>query len=179
MVKLVVDVVDLHGDKFCALNFPGFFDYFFEFGVEVSAELGQMIIFNKDAVIQSEAVVVSGLPGRGHLAVMSKLAADFWLRPPSWAPRDRVQAWRNGHPIEPCWGGPGFDYLGFAGATPGERLELTWPLVRFTQRIALKYTDNSQDEQASLSEGEAFEYTWTGSTVTSVQPDGEWLRLYG
>ena len=131
--------------------------------------------FDRDA---PEASVVSGLPRDGRLTVTTKTASDFWLRPPSWAPRDQVAAWRNGRAIEARWGGPAFDYVGFAAAEAGETLELTWPLVRFKQQITQRYTNNSEDENATFVDGPTYSYSWTGSTVTSVEPRGEWLPLY-
>jgi hypothetical protein len=102
--------------------------------------LGVMVnlAFDRDA---PEAEVTTEMPRRGRLRVTAKMASDFFLRPPSWAPRDQVKAWRDGRELELLWGGPAHDYLRFPAAQAGETLEVTWPLVRFVQRVAQRYEE--------------------------------------
>jgi hypothetical protein len=126
-----------------------------------------------------EATVLSHLPRQGDLLVTPKVASDFWLRPPSWAPRDQVKAWRNKQAVESHWGGPACDYILFRDARPGELLALTWPLIRFKQRVTQRYAENSSEDWAHFTDGETYTFHWTGSTVTAVEPQGEWLPLYG
>ena len=59
----------------------------------------------------------------------------------------------------------------FPKAKPGETLEITWPLVKFTQRVSHKIYDGSVER--------TYTYTWVGSTVAAVDPQGQWLPLYG
>jgi hypothetical protein len=127
----------------------------------------------------TEAKVVSEMPRKGHLHVTPKVKKDFWLRPPSWAPRDQVEALRNGKRSEPHWGGPAIDYVAFPNAKVGETLELTWPLVRFKQRVTQRYMENSEEEVGRFVSGDTYTYYWTGSTVTGVEPQGKWLPMYG
>jgi len=43
-------------------------------------------------------------------------------------------------------------------------------LVRFTQRVSHKIYDGTVER--------SYTYSWIGSTVTWVDPQGEWLPLY-
>ena len=126
------------------------------------------LAFDRDA---PKAKVVSQMPRKGQLAVTAKAEADFLLRPPGWAPRSAVQARRAGKTGEVRWGGPALAYVVFPKAKPGETLEITWPLVKFTQRVSHKIFDGSVQR--------TYTYSWVGSSVTAVDPPGEWLPLYG
>ena len=42
--------------------------------------------------------------------------------------------------------------------------------MKFTQRVSHKIFDGSVER--------TYTYTWIGSTVTAVDPPGEWLPLY-
>ncbi|MCL4545804.1 MAG: hypothetical protein M1118_14650, partial [Chloroflexi bacterium] len=116
------------------------------------------------------ATVRTEMPRLGRLQVTPKVAANFLLRPPSWTPRAQVQAWRNGRAVEATWGGPAHDYLVFAAARPGELLELSWPLVAFTQHVTYRPAYATQDDH--------YVYRWAGSTVVAVDPPGDWLPLF-
>ena len=143
----------------------------------VRTPLGVLVnlAFDRDA---PEAEVVSYMPQYGRLSATARVAADFWLRPPAWAPRRQVKAWRNGREVEARWGGPAFAYLSFAGVESGETLELTWPLVRFRQRMTQRYMDNSEEDYGRFVNGDTYTFHWTGSTVTAVEPAGSWLPWY-
>ena len=82
-----------------------------------------------------------------------------------------MQARRGGQLIDVCWGGPALAYVVFPRVNPGETLEIVWPLVKFTQRVSHKIYDGTVERK--------YAYTWIGSTVTAVDPPGEWLPLYG
>jgi len=127
----------------------------------------------------TEAKVVSGMPRKGYLCVIPKVKNDFWIRPPSWVPRNKVEALRDGKHVEPCWGSSAFDYVAFPDAKVAEKLELTWPLIRFKQRITQFHMENSEEEICRLVPGETYTFHWTGSTVTGVEPQGKWLPIYG
>ena len=126
------------------------------------------LAFDRDA---PKAKVVSQMPQSGQLTVTAKAEADFFLRAPGWAPRSAVRARRGGKPIEVRWGGPALAYVVFPRAKPGETIEIAWPLVKFTQRVSHKIYDGSVER--------TYTYTWIGSTVTAVDPPGEWIPLYG
>jgi len=124
------------------------------------------LAFSRDA---PQAKVISEVPRRGHLAVVAKVAADFFLRPPGWAPRSGVKARRNGEAVKVAWGGPAFAYVVFKRVRPGERLEIGWPLIEFTQRVAHKVFDGVEH---------SYTYHWIGNLVVGVEPQGRWLPLY-
>jgi hypothetical protein len=126
------------------------------------------LAFDRDA---PKAKVVSQMPRKGQMTVTAKASANFLLRPPAWTPRSAVRASRNGKPIDVVWNGPAMAYVAFPKAKPGETLEIAWPLVKFSQRVVHKIYDGTVER--------AYTYSWVGSTVTAVDPPGEWLPLYG
>jgi hypothetical protein len=73
--------------------------------------------------------------------------------------------------VEVRWGGPAAAYILFPRAKQGDTLEITWPLVKFTQRVSHKIYGGTAER--------SYVYTWLGSTVTAVDPPGQWLPLYG
>ena len=117
----------------------------------------------------------SHLPRRSCLEVEARTAGDVLIRPPEWAPRDRVELRRNGSGHSVRWGGPEGAYVVCDRASPGDRLELEWPLVRFRQTLAQQFAVNSEEEEARFEVGPAYTFSWTGSTVTDVEPGGVWL----
>ncbi|MHB8957810.1 MAG: glycoside hydrolase family protein [Pirellulaceae bacterium] len=126
------------------------------------------LAFDRDA---PKAKVISQMPRQGQMVVTARADGDFFLRVPGWAPRSAVKASRGGKPVEVQWGGPATAYAVFSQVKSGETLEISWPLVKFTQRVSHKIFDGSVER--------AYTYTWVGSTVTAVDPPGEWLPLYG
>ena len=117
------------------------------------------------------AKVASQMPRKGQMTVTAKAEADFLLRVPGWVPRSAVRASRDGKLVDVKWGGPAFAYVLFPKAKPGESLEITWPLVKFTQRVSHKIFDGTVEC--------AYTYTWIGSTVTSVDCPGNGFRCTG
>lgn len=122
------------------------------------------------------ATVTTEMPCAGHLCVIPKIDGDVWLRPPGWAPRDSVNVWRNGTPIDAHWGGPAHDYIGFADALPGDCLEIRWPLVRFTQSVTERSLLSTHPDVWTY--GQTYIYDWVGNSVVGVEPKGTWLPLY-
>lgn len=114
--------------------------------------------FNRDA---PEAEVVSFLPYEGRLTVVAKCAKDFFLRPPSWAPRGEVQTYRDGRSVDPVWKG---GYVAFKNVHAGEELTITYPLVEFKQTVAVV--------------GKTYTYHWLGNTVVGVEPRAEQMPLF-
>jgi hypothetical protein len=117
------------------------------------------------------ATVHTAMPRAGRLTVTAKVGRDFWLRPPAWAPRGEVRALRSGVAVDPLWGGPARDYVGFRDVAPGEAMEITWPLVRFRQSVAETSWDGGPVP--------AYVFDWTGSLATGCTPRGEWLPICG
>ncbi len=114
--------------------------------------------FDRDA---PQARVVSFAPSTGRLTVIARKAATFYLRPPSWAARDRVRAFRDSAEVASVWKG---DYLVFERAAPGQELTIAWPLISFKQTVTAG--------------GGQFTYEWLGNTVLSVDPPGKDLPLF-
>lgn len=59
--------------------------------------------FNTD---KPQAKVISFLPTKGQLTVLVKDKGNknFFLRPPAWAPREKVKSYRNGKLVDITWG---------------------------------------------------------------------------
>ncbi len=116
------------------------------------------LCLNRDA---PQARVVSFAPKQGRMTVVAKKDASFFLRPPTWAPREHVQAYRDGTKVEPQWHG---DYIEFKDSKKGSELTITYPLPHFRQTINVG--------------GGQYTYEWLGNTVLSVNPSGEGLPLF-
>jgi hypothetical protein len=116
------------------------------------------VCFNRDA---PEARVVSFAPFVGRMTVVAKTSDTYFVRPPSWAPRGQVTAYRGETKIATTWKG---DYVVFDGVKPGNELTIAYPLPRFRQKIEVG--------------GGTFDYQWLGNTVLAVEPRGEGLPLF-
>ena len=114
--------------------------------------------FDRDA---PEARVVSFAPSTGRLTVVAKKAASFFLRPPSWAAKDRIRAYRGRSQVKTEWTG---DYVMFANAEPGRELTIVYPLPSFRQTVTVGGGD--------------YTYEWLGNTVIGVDPPGKGLPLF-
>ena len=114
-----------------------------------------------------QAKVTSFLPFQGRMAVEAKRSGDFYLRPPHWAQRDRVKVYRNGKPALGQWRGA---YLLLGKVKEGDRLDVTYPLLSFVQKQAVKNAPGQPDRKITV--------TWLGNTVRKLQPPGERLPLY-
>lgn len=119
--------------------------------------------------------VLTEMPRRGVMKVTTKLNCNYYLRPPSWAPRERVRAWRNGSEIDVVWGGPAFDYVLFLDARPKDELTIQWPLVSCSQNIVARRIDRESERTVDMA---TYNYRWVGNTATAVEPKGKWLPLY-
>jgi hypothetical protein len=84
--------------------------------------------------------------------------ADFHLRPPSWAPREKVQAFRNGQSTTPVWRD---GYILFAKAAPNEELTIAYPLPEFVQKLGIG---------GKLETQVPYQVRWRGNTCLSVRP---------
>jgi hypothetical protein len=113
----------------------------------------------------SQCEVISSLPVQGQITVIPKVEGDFHLRPPAWAPRMKVKAYRDGALVAARWEGA---YVRFAGAKAGQRLDITYPLAHFVQSITIFGTGKPYD----------FKLEWLGNTVVGLEPRGEYLPLY-
>jgi hypothetical protein len=120
--------------------------------------------FDRDA---PEAKVTSFAPKQGRMSVTAKVADSFRLRPPSWAPRDRVKAYRNGTGTELKWDG---SYVVFEKVAPNDVLTLTWPVLQMVQKQNVKNEPGQPDREIAI--------TWQGNTVLKLDPPGAVLPLY-
>lgn len=108
---------------------------------------------------ESPAVTVrSFLPAVGRLSATARKQGNFYLRPPSWAPRGLVQAYRNRKPVTPVWQD---DYLLFADASSGEQLSIAYPLPEFVQKLGVG---------GKLEEQHPYQVRWRGNTCLGVEP---------
>lgn len=123
-----------------------------ERGVEVN------LSFNVD---RPAAKVVSFLPREGRLTVVTRRAADYWLRVPTWVARGEVRAWVNSAAVEPDWQGA---WVRFASAQPGTELTITYPLPQFEQKLHVA--------------GRDYTYQWLGNTVVGVEPRASVLPIF-
>jgi hypothetical protein len=112
--------------------------------------------FNRDC---AEATVISFLPDQGRMTVVPRQAGRFHVRVPGFVPHDRVSAWRNGRKNSMvAWTG---DYVTFAAARKGEELTVTYPLVRFDQKLHRA--------------GRDYTFHWKGNAMTGIEPkEGVW-----
>ncbi len=114
--------------------------------------------FDRDA---PEAQVQSFAPEAGRLSVVVKKPADFFIRPPSWATRSQVKAWRGNKQATAEWNG---DYIKFAKAAKGESLTITYPVPTFKQTVEIA--------------GKTYTYRWIGNTVTGVEPASAVMPIF-
>lgn len=115
------------------------------------------------------ATVRTELPQAGRIAVTAKRAGCYYLRPPAWAPRERVRVLRGGMETEPCWGSVNNEYLRFDGVLPGETVEICYPLLDAWQPATVTpYEQPSQN----------YRFHWVGNTCVAVEPKGAYLPLY-
>lgn len=120
--------------------------------------------FDRDA---PEAKVVSFAPKQGRMAVTAKVADQFRLRPPAWAPRDRVKAYLNGREVAVEWSDT---YVVFGKVAPRDMLTLTWPMLEWVQKQSIKSPPGQADREITV--------TWLGNRVLKLDPPGSVLPLY-
>jgi hypothetical protein len=120
--------------------------------------------FDRDA---PDAKVTSFQPDAGRMEVQAKTGGAFHLRPPAWAQRETVTAYRNGEPAAVQWHGA---YVRFDSVAQGDTLAIAYPMVAFVQKQSVKNTDGEPDRVLTVS--------WLGNTVTKLEPQGDRLPLY-
>jgi hypothetical protein len=106
--------------------------------------------------------MASFLPNQGRLTVTPKQDGTFYVRVPGFAPRDQVAACRDGQKADNIvWT---HDYVTFASARKGEELTVTYPLVKFAQKMKVAGAD--------------YTIYWKGNAVTSIEPKGKVWPLF-
>ena len=110
--------------------------------------------------------VCSFFPDQGRITVKPKVDDVFYLRPPHWAPRERVSAFTGTRPIPPRWSG---DYVRF-DARAGADITITYPLVRFHHQVRGLWPDTAP--------GLSMSFDWHGNMVTAASPKPEKTPLF-
>jgi hypothetical protein len=121
------------------------------------------LAFNRDS---PWGRVVSFFPDAGRLTVKAAASDAFFLRPPHWAPREQVRAFRATQPVPVVWSG---SYVRFDGVRPGEELTIVYPLVRFSHEVQGLWSDRPQLR---------LKFEWLGNMVVSVDPPATKTVLY-
>lgn len=134
------------------------------------------LAFNHDGPL---ATVRAASANTGTLSVTATIAATYRLRPPAWAPRQRVRAYVDGREVTANWGGPALAYVVFTALTPGQTVMLSWPVVTFQQQVTEHYLDPVQNnELGETRDGASYRFEWVGNAVRDVEPRGRWLPLF-
>jgi hypothetical protein len=109
--------------------------------------------------------VLSFLPDEGRLTVRAAVRETFLVRPPHWASRTEVRAFRGTNRVPVNWVG---HYVRFQ-AEPGDDLTITYPLLEFTHQVAGLWKGRPNLQLA---------YQWRGNMVTSVDPPAKGTPLF-
>jgi hypothetical protein len=109
--------------------------------------------------------VVSFMPESGRLTVKAAVRDTFFLRPPSWVPRDAVHAFIGEKSVPVVWSG---SYVSFR-ARKGDELTITYPLMRFTHEVRGLW---SKARDLTMT------FEWLGNMVTSASPPGGRTPLF-
>ncbi|MBI2843812.1 MAG: hypothetical protein HYX78_10470 [Armatimonadetes bacterium] len=108
--------------------------------------------------------VVSCLPHRGEINIITKSARKVLVRVPGWAPKEEVSAYVERKPVSVRWDGT---YVVFDRVKKGQQLTVTYPL-----RIAeVKETVGSLD-------GTEYTEKWRGNTIVDITPPGKWVPMF-
>lgn len=112
-----------------------------------------------------EARVTACAPRRGSLKVEARRAADYHLRPPSWAPQAQARVSVNGQEASVEWSR---GYVVVRRAQPGDLIEMETPLPRFTQSFPIGCEGSEEFYKAQ----------WVGNDVIEVTPRGAFLPIF-
>jgi hypothetical protein len=110
--------------------------------------------------------VFSFMPEAGRITVQAAREENFFIRPPSWASPDHVQAFINAQPIPTTWSG-GYVYF---FAQPGDELTITYPLLAFTHRVSGLWKSCAPDLEMT--------FGWLGNMVVEALPHPENTPLF-
>jgi hypothetical protein len=102
--------------------------------------------------------VVSFFPETGRLTVRAAVKDRFLIRPPQWAPRDKVRAFVGTKSVPVRWSG---NYVRFDGADPGDELTVVYPLIGFSHEVHGLWEDRKQL---------TLKFEWLGNMVLSADP---------
>lgn len=106
--------------------------------------------------------VFSYIPNKGQLGVKASVDDTFFIRPPHWAPRDKVRAFSNTKQIPVKWSG---DYVRFDSVKAGDEVCVTYPIMSFKHEAGGVWKQYIPDVKLT--------YEWFGNTVAAVDPPAE------
>ena len=112
--------------------------------------------------------VVSFFPDAGRLTVKAAGKDAFFLRPPHWAPRKQVRAFRATGAVPVRWSG---GYVRFDAAEPGEELTITYPLVGFSHEVRGLWKPAAPKLKMT--------FQWLGNMVERSDPPAKATPLFG
>lgn len=90
----------------------------------------------------------------------------YMLRPPAWAERKSVRAWRAQKQVNADWQG---DYVRFPEVRQGEEIALTWPVPRFNQHVQVGGRPDARS---------AYTVAWEGNRVLEILPPGRQFPIF-
>jgi hypothetical protein len=102
--------------------------------------------------------VVSFFPDEGRITVKARVQDRFFLRPPHWAPRDKVRAFVGERNVAVQWSGA---YVRFDEVKLGDEVTVTYPLLAFAHEVEglWRKTPNLR-----------IKFIWRGNMVVSTDP---------
>ncbi len=106
------------------------------------------------------------MPDAGRLTVKAAVRDTFFLRPPHWAPRDRVRAFVGTKSVPVRWSGAHVRF----DALPGDELTITYPLIAFTHRVDGLWKNSAPKLRMT--------FRWRGNMVTSADPAATLTPLF-
>jgi len=113
----------------------------------------------------SAASVTTYAPQFGRLDVEVRRQADYYVRPPSWAPQEDINVSVNGKGIIPKWKR---SYIRVSGVKPGDVIRMDYMLPVFTQTVAIG-CEHSE---------ELYKVHWIGNDIEEVTPHGKYLPIF-
>jgi hypothetical protein len=110
--------------------------------------------------------VVSFFPGSGRLTVQAAVRDRFFLRPPHWAPREKVKAFVGTQTVPVHWSG---SYVRFDDVAPGQELTITYPLIGFSHEVQGLWKDRPELR---------IKFEWLGNMVLRADPPAQQTPLF-
>ena len=119
--------------------------------------------------LRRDAPAASVIPlncGQQGVRVTPKRSGNFLVRPPAWADRLNVCAYRSGHSVPVEWKG---DYVSFEAAQAGEELSISFQAVSFQQTSVIGPAEYER----------TYVIDWVGNQARQMSPQGKYLPAIG
>lgn len=110
--------------------------------------------------------VVSFYPEAGRLTVKAGVKDRFFLRPPHWAPREKVRAFVGTRSVPVAWSGA---YVRFDNIASGDEITITYPLISFSHEVEGLWKEFPKVKMT---------FQWLGNSVVSCDPPSERTPLF-